>query len=222
MSSNFSTVERVTHDIRSGIEEGRYSPGQRLVENDLSKSLSVSRGPIREAMRLLAAEGIVNFERNRGAAIRKLTRREVADIYQVRVVNEGLAARLAAENASIPDNRRQLDRMYKEVLSLSEDLDYQRHPKHNQRFHRLLVELGANEELVDLISRLQLPILYLQFRSAVDLAAIKTSLGHHQKIITAVMDGDATRAEKLMRRHVSVAQDAILSIPDSFFGAAPD
>ena len=82
--------------ITDGVKDGRYAPGQRLVEADLTAELGVSRGPLREALGRLAAEGVLELEPYRGAVVRRLTREDVEDLFSVREVLEGEAARLAA------------------------------------------------------------------------------------------------------------------------------
>src|SRR5690606_3964267 len=91
-----TAVDKVAHAIVEGIKAGIYAPGQRLIEADLTRDLGVSRGPVREATRRLGAEGILDVLPHRGAVVRKLSRRDVAAIYQIRELLEGLAARLSA------------------------------------------------------------------------------------------------------------------------------
>src|SRR5260370_21163593 len=92
-----SVVERVIVYIRTGIRDGRLALGQRLIESELQAALHVSRGPIREAVRRLAAENVLRIELHKGARVRRLTATEIKSIYEVREVLEGLACRLAAK-----------------------------------------------------------------------------------------------------------------------------
>src|SRR5690606_31492889 len=95
-----SAVELVTAYIRQAMRDGRLVPGQRLVEPDLIATLGVSRGTVREALTRLQGEGLIEFERHRGARIRILTRAKVLELNQIRAVVEGLGARLAALHAT--------------------------------------------------------------------------------------------------------------------------
>src|SRR5512134_3171820 len=90
-----TVVEATIEAIKSGIFEGRYAPGQRLIEADLTRELSVSRGPLREALGRLVADGLVEIEPYRGAIVARPSREDVANTLQLREVLEGLAARLA-------------------------------------------------------------------------------------------------------------------------------
>jgi DNA-binding GntR family transcriptional regulator len=217
MSSD-STVETVTEEIRSGIKEGRYVPGQRLVEADLSKVLSVSRGPIREAIRRLASEGIIEIAHNRGAMIRKLTRHDVISLYQVREVMEGLSAKLTAERISNSNHRKSLDKFLAELNDMSRSEDYASFADHNERFHSELVKISENAELSKLISQLQISLFHLQFRLLLDQKVILQSIKDHENILKAILAGDEAAAERAMRRHIRRTREDIEKVPDKFFG----
>ena len=90
------TVDYVCVCIRQGVVDGRFVPGQRLIARDLTEEIGISRGAVREAFRRLAAEGMVDLIPNRGASVRRLSRRQVEDLFQIRECVEGLAAGLAA------------------------------------------------------------------------------------------------------------------------------
>src|SRR5262245_19538079 len=95
-------VDRVHAAIRTAIVDGRYVLGQRLIEADLSEEYAVGRSSIREALRRLSGEGLVEIVRNKGAIVRRFTRPEITDFYCVRGELEALAARLAAEHCRGP------------------------------------------------------------------------------------------------------------------------
>ena len=92
--------------VRAAIVENRYAPGQRLIEQRLAAELGLSRTPVREALRILEAEGLVVSERNRGATVRPLSPTEVVDLYGLRIRLESYAAELAAERDHRPGARR--------------------------------------------------------------------------------------------------------------------
>ena len=94
-ATNLSSPEQVAETLLDGIKGGRFVPGQRLIEADLTAELGVSRGPVREALKHLAAEGLIHLIPHRGAYIRKLTRRQAIDILVIQETLTALAARLA-------------------------------------------------------------------------------------------------------------------------------
>ena len=89
--------------IRQAIIEGRYQPGQRLIEQRISEEFDLSRTPVRESLRRLDAEGLVIIERNRGAVVRPVAREEILDLYELRSRLEALAAERAAARATAED-----------------------------------------------------------------------------------------------------------------------
>ncbi|UCE30896.1 MAG: GntR family transcriptional regulator, partial [Burkholderiales bacterium] len=95
-----SVVEDAVARLREALLEGRFAPGQRLVEADLVATLGVSRSSVRSALERLAAEGLVRLSAHRGAVARRMSRREVEELYAIRERLEGLAAGLAAERAA--------------------------------------------------------------------------------------------------------------------------
>src|SRR5271170_1481180 len=99
-----ATVAHIVERLRGDILARRLSPGARLIENDLTLRFAVSRGPVREALRRLAAEGLIEHLPHRGAVVRRLSRVEIQELFQIRVELESLAARLAAE-ADDPQRR---------------------------------------------------------------------------------------------------------------------
>src|SRR5579862_8617700 len=101
-----SAVDQVMESIKAGIGDGRYVPGQRLVEPDMMRDFQVSRGTIREALRRLASEGYLQIELYRGASIRKMSRSEFVELNEIRALLEGFAAdrkstRLNSSHSSI-------------------------------------------------------------------------------------------------------------------------
>src|SRR5918993_1901760 len=103
------TVDYVLEHLRNCVIQGRYAPGQRLIEADLTRDLRVSRGPLREAFRRLSAEGLLESVPHRGAVVRRLTLREMKELFQIRVQLESLAAQLAAEAIANPAIRERFE-----------------------------------------------------------------------------------------------------------------
>ncbi|MGH7805027.1 MAG: GntR family transcriptional regulator, partial [Candidatus Binatia bacterium] len=142
-----SVVDQISETIKEGVRLGNYVPGQRLIENDFVSELGFSRGPLREALRRLEAEGVVLLEKNRGAVVRRWSREDIEHLYDVRELLEPQAARLAAELvASDPERQRRLESSLRRMRKTAEDAvsDYVRE---NVRFHVLIAELSGNSWL---------------------------------------------------------------------------
>lgn len=198
-----TAVEAVIAAIVDGVKEGRYAPGQRLVEADLTKELGVSRGPLREALGRLAAEGVLEIEPYRGAVVRRLTNDDLDDLFQVREVLEGEAARLAAQHVDDGDNRARVEAAMRTAEELRTRGDVAAYIDENTRFHDLVLEMSGSRLLGRLVPSLQVHAFRLLFRQLLmDRDAMEQSIAEHDDIARALLAGDARGAERAMRRHV--------------------
>lgn len=211
------TVEFVVRHLVDGILHGRFAPGQRLVARDLTEEIGISRGSVREALRLMAADGLVDLVPNKGAAVRRLSRSQTRDLFQIREVLEGLAAKLAASRIGQGDNRRIFETMWREMRPTGNRLPWDIFIEHNRTFHRTIVQVSGNEKLEDAIDKLQLPIMMVQVGRMMGDANIADSEEEHTEIAEAILAGDPTRAEQAMQRHLRELADWVLNLPDSAF-----
>jgi DNA-binding GntR family transcriptional regulator len=202
-TSRATTVDAVIEAITEGVKDGRYAPGQRLVEADLTQELGVSRGPLREALGRLASEGVIEIEPYRGAIVRRLTRVDLEDLFQVRQVLEGEAARLAATHIDDADNRARLEAALATADRLRAAGDLAGYIDENSRFHELIVEMSGSDLLARLIPQLQVHAFRLLFRQLLmDRSAMEQSIAEHETLAHAILAGDERGADKAMRRHV--------------------
>ena len=136
-----TVLENVYGSLKEGIKEGKYAPGQRLVEVDLIAEFDIGRSTVRELLRRLAGDRLVDYAPHRSAVVRSLSRAEVEDIYLLREHLEGLAARLAAKNIDRPGNRKKLGAITKDFKKSTRKTNVSDYLKHNENFHTLIVEL---------------------------------------------------------------------------------
>lgn len=209
-------VARVVAHIQTAIAEGRLAPGARLVEAQLTKALGTSRGPVREALRRLAAEGTLAIERHKGASVRKLTRADVTALYEVREVLEGLAARRAAA-AALP-KRRAIAAAFSALAQAAKARDAVRYAEANKRFHGAILTAADHPSLPELVGRLRLPILRVQFRTLLQAETIDRSQTDHARIMAAIEAGNGAQAEAAMRRHIAGAAATVARLDDKVFG----
>jgi DNA-binding GntR family transcriptional regulator len=211
------TVDYVVEEIRERIVNGRFAPGQRLIARDLTDDIGISRGPVREALRRLAAEGLVQIVPNRGATVRHLTRKQVDDLFVIRTNLEGLAARLAAERIDEGANRARFSRVWEEVRPKDMELPWNEFIRRNRLYHHTIVSIGGNETLSNLIGTLQLPAVMLQIGRAMQPHHTKMSHEDHVHVAQAILAGDRDAAENAMRQHLQRSYDWIVNLPDSAF-----
>lgn len=208
------TVNQLFERLKSAVLSGAFAPGQRLIEADLTRTYNVSRGPLREALRQLAAERLVEIIPNRGAVVRRLSRKEMADLFLIRQSLEGLAASLAATNMTRDDYRQ---RFRAAVKTIYDKRRSGRFTEENELLHQIIVELADNLQLATLVHQLQLPLARFQIRSAVDQAHRDHSSMEHDRIIKAIMSGDPERADAAMRQHLKRASKRIMNLDESTF-----
>ena len=199
-----AAVDEVFEIIRLGIVSGRYVPGQRLVLRDLQEEMGFSRSTFREAFRRLASENLVNLIPNRGVAVQRLTKPELADLFQIRELMEGLAARLAAERIGQGDHRRRFTDVCNRLKTTATP-ERTVYIEQNQIFHAAIIELSGNTRLPGLLAQLQIPILMSQWRQMMTREDIEMSIQEHQAIIEAILSGHPDKADTAMRRHLNRA-----------------
>jgi DNA-binding GntR family transcriptional regulator len=212
-----TAVERIAEDLRKGIKEGRFAPGQRLIEADLTRLLGVSRGPLREAMARLAGDGLVKIEPNRGVTVKTLTRAEVRSIATIREVLEGLAARLAAECIDLEGNRAEFKRAWAEMSGDRPRSNASDYIDANERFHTTIVRVGGNAPLAQLLDQLRTPLFRFQFRSRFTTLNLERGHKDHAAIAAAILAGDPDGAERAMRRHLRNSAKLVDSLPNDAF-----
>jgi DNA-binding GntR family transcriptional regulator len=212
-SSDTKAAMYAAEAIRTRILEGLLSPGQRLIESDLMAELDVGRSTIREAFLRLDADGLVELRHQRGAVVRRMTRRDMTELFQIRERLEGLGAALAAENASAEGRREWLAAARKLWRSDAVQENAFKHMAENVAFHQGVMLMGGNQRLIRLLEPMQVPGYRMQFLQLIDDKRRRGSAAEHLAIIEAIAAGDAPRAERLMREHVRSAARLAQQIP---------
>ena len=204
--------EHVTQTLRNWILDGRFKPGERIEEIPAAEMLGVSRTPVRSALSLLASEGLIDYQPKRGYLVRAFDLDVILAAYEVRSVLEGLACRRAAQRGLSPDQAQRLAdclAIGDQILSKGRLLpqDHPPYQKMNVTLHNTLLEAAGNPWLDRFVDQAhQIP--YASDRVVlwdVDHAVILRSHGDHHRIVEAVRERDAARAEQLMREHVYYA-----------------
>lgn len=215
-----SSPDVVVEAIVSGVYAGRMVPGQRLIEADLTRNLGVSRGPVREALKRLAAEGLVTLSRHRGAYVRALSRQEAHDTLVVLERIVGLVARLAAERVDLPGHRAMLEDQHARLVSTAERGDFAALLKERRDFYDVLIRMAGNRELARLMPLMQIHLLRLQFQSYVTHDQRQKQFLDYAAITRAVLAGDRVRADRLMQIHIKRTRLTLMRLPDEAFAAA--
>lgn len=193
--------------MRSQILFGELPPNDVLVEADLAQAYGLSRTPIREALQMLAADGLI-VSRRRRWYVRQYNWREIEEIYEVRACHEGFAAHLAAEHLD-EKSRAAFRQMLDDVDADRQLTDSRQWVRANDRFHNAIVEHCGNARLVGLINRTKVYYFNRHVAALYSEQDRDRSSQEHAAIIRALLDGDAPQAEQLARRHVLGALDIL-------------
>lgn len=195
--------------IKDAIATGELLPGTPLVEVALAEWCQVSRTPVREALMRLEQDGLV-MRSDRGLVVRERSQEEILDIYEVRVILEGTAARMAAARRSAVDLinlRRAIEEMTKVELG-----DERAMAATNRSFHHVLWRATHNESLIDLLARLDFHVARYPATTLSQPGRWEEAIKEHWEIVAAVEARNEEKAEDLARRHFSKARDLRLVI----------
>lgn len=197
----YSLRGRVFHTIRDSILSGKYSQNEELKEVTIGKELGVSRTPVREALRQLELEGLVNIIPNKGAYVTGITSKDIHDIYMIRSYLEGLCARMACENIT----EKQLEEM-DEIVYLSEFHTRRSHEEQifelDNKFHELLYESSGSKILCHLLSDYHQYVQRIRKASLSSMSRALQTNEEHMAIMEAIKERNEDKAEELAHTHI--------------------
>ncbi|MCK4418532.1 GntR family transcriptional regulator [Candidatus Aerophobetes bacterium] len=192
--------EEIADVLRENIISGNFNPGEKVNEYQIAKLLNISRPPIREAFRLLAAEGLITLVPRKGAFVLELSIREVKEIYEMKSMMESFAIRLAihtVEEKKISEIDSVLNLMEKSI----KENNFKKIQKLNIEFHRKIIEMSKNQKLIHFYESIILPIRKYQRLGLSAPSSWEVSLGEHRDIVKAIRSKNIELAEKLTREH---------------------
>jgi len=194
-----TTADAVYRALRHGIVHGDLAPGERLRSDALATELNVSRTPVREALRKLEAEGLVAHAGSR-LVVRAFTEQDLTELFYVREALEGMAARLAAENATPAE--------IVTIRELLEDMDAVRQRKDvgvfrrlTAEFHQLVCRASHNDRLLQLSQSLLDHVRQFRTSTLYREGRLAEALNEHRKLLAAIEARDGESAERLAREH---------------------
>ena len=199
-----------TELIRQAIVDGSLSPGERLKEEELARKLGISRTPVREALLVLQAEGLVDATPNRGAIVRAHDAEDLDDLYQMRALLEGYATRRAAVRVT-DEVIAGLWASCERFAGLAEEGDVRDVVQENLLFHSAILDAAGSARLAGMVRKvIELPLVYKSYIwYSPDQRRI--SVHYHRQITRALEMRDAERAELIMKEHVFEARDLLVT-----------
>src|SRR6187431_480717 len=206
-SSSLTSV--VQQEIERRILQGELAPGAKLNEAALAEALGVSRGPVREAFRMLEEAGLVRQEKNRGVFVRSIPLDEAMEIFDLRaMMDEAVGRRLAASIE--PEQLRRVRAMVEAMEKAVKAGDADSYHLLNLEFHDKLVEFAGNRKLTALYRRVINELSLFRRMNLVDAKLLPISAGEHRAIVKAIASGDPDAAGRAMRQHVMDSKNRTL------------
>ena len=183
------------------------APGTWIDEQTLAKEFGISRTPLREAIKVLAAEGLITMKLRRGAYVTEVNRGDLEQIFTILSLLEGQAAKEAATKAQEKDLN-ELDDMHLRLEKAAADRNLEQFFEVNVRFHERVIAIANNPWLTDVIADLR-KVLKLQRKDALSRTGrLQSSLSEHREILKALLKRDPIAAEQAMRTHLARGLEA--------------
>lgn len=208
MTSPDMSTTSVTDDLRRDILNGRFEPGDRLLEVPLAEEYQRGRAAVRSALVELTSEGLVEREANRGATVRRISLGEAIQITEARAALESLIASQAARNATGPD-RNELQTIIADMRAAVADARGRDYSDLNAIFHRRLREMSGHTVAAELVANLRNRAAHHQYRLALMPGRPSESVEQHAAIAAAVVAGDERAAADAMTDHLRSVIDVL-------------
>lgn len=203
-------VDAAYSELRAFLQSGALGPGDRLGEVELAERFGISRTPVREALRRLAADGLVEISPNRGARVIEWSLQEMQEIFELRAMLEGKGAEWAATRMTDADID-QLDVLCDEMetIAASEAPDYARIARLNAQLHRVILESSSSPRLQTVLaSVVQPPLIVGTFRQYTP-QSLARSMSHHRELAAAIRARNPEWAGSVMRTHIHAAKASL-------------
>jgi DNA-binding GntR family transcriptional regulator len=210
-----SLREKIYGKIRDDITYGALSPGERLVEDTLAKRFRASRSPIREALRQLESEGLIEFERNKGITVSKLSIKQVDEIYSIRWLLESHATRLCAEKAT-KNNVLYLRDLHEKLKAAAKAYDLRNWLDNNTLFHNFLSDHSGNSNLIAILDILKRRIYRYKYMIVRIPGHFGEYIRHHEGIVRGCQKNDGAMAEKYMKLHLEKIKEVLIDYLQTF------
>jgi DNA-binding GntR family transcriptional regulator len=207
LSAPATHADRVVLDLKERIFSGQLAPGHRLDEQDLATYYAVSRTPVREALRQLAAAGLAQARGRQGAVVAGLTVKRLIEIWQVLADLEGLSARLAARRAT-PALIEGLRQAHERLAAIVVNRDFATFPAANATFHGLIYEASQNRFLIESVQDLRQRTAIYAGHITQQPGRFNDTVAEHQAVLDAIIAHDGDAADSAMRKHLGMLGDS--------------
>lgn len=202
MPKTNKSVETVLAELRTGIQRGRYAPGQRLITSELAKYLRTSLAPVREALHILVGEGLVDIRPNKGASVMTLTHQTFIDGLQVLEATGLVALRLIAARLKDPKIRTEISKALDAITDAGKRRNSHDFFSAIAASHRLVNEYSGNSYLNPILNRIHLEYFYRQMADCLPDGYWDRYTANYQRAGKALSSGDSRCAERAWTQHI--------------------
>jgi DNA-binding GntR family transcriptional regulator len=200
---------QVAERLRLLIDSGELAPGTRLNEIELCNTMGVSRTPLREAIRSLATEGLIELQPNRGAIVSIVSQEDVTEILPIMASLEGLGGRLAAMHMD-QIKIAQVRKIHDQMISHYKNNEVAEYFETNRLIHELITEGSGNQTLVDTINSLSAKVRRARFTAQMTQESWDKAVSEHEEMIAALEAQDPDRLEAILVQHIETKRATIL------------
>jgi DNA-binding GntR family transcriptional regulator len=203
--------QEVATRLRQLLVEGHIAPGAKLNERELSEQLKVSRTPLREAIRMLAAEGLVELLPNRGAVAAQLTAQDVEHTFELIGGLEGLSGELAAQRITA-EELAEVQALHFEMMAAYTRKDLSTYYRLNAHIHRCINAAARNPVLTQTWANVNARLQALRFRSNFDDAKWARAVAEHERMVALLAARDGAGLRQLLQQHLAHKREAVLEL----------
>ncbi|MBR4113901.1 MAG: GntR family transcriptional regulator [Anaerotignum sp.] len=200
----------VFNTLRDAILTGKLVPGERLMENQLAEKLGVSRTPVREALRMLELENLVELVPRKGAQVLDMSEKDIVNILEVRSALEGLATSVACKKMTKEDLQ-QLKNMEVDFEKAVAENDVEHFVDIDEDFHDLIFAATENDKLINIFRNLRIQLYrYRMAQAKNNETSMSTIVAHHRSIIRAIENHDSEEGASIAQGHIKYQTESIL------------
>ncbi len=201
--------DTVVEHIRNFIVEGALAPGSKLNEREICETLGISRTPLREALKVLSAEGLIDITPNRGATVTRMTESEIWEIFELMSGLEALSGELACERIT-PTELAKIKALHYEMLACRAQNDLTGYYRCNHAIHDQISEAARNSILRQTYLSINRRLKALRFRSNLNASKLDKAVQGHEEMLKALDARDGKLLASILRQHLLEKRDVLL------------
>lgn len=208
-----SLSSKIFNILRDNILEGKYVHDEKLIEVKLAQELGVSRTPVREALKQLELEGLVENIPNKGVVVKGISKQDISDIYTIRLAIEGIAVEWAMERMSEEDVEK-LKEIYELMEFYTLKKDYLKISELNTQFHEVIYKATKSRYLEQVLKDFQYYIKTTRNKSLRTPGRLESALEEHREILDAFITRDPKKAREVLENHIDISKLNALKLED--------